>query len=544
MIGLEALSLQGLPIDRLLLTRETEDNLADLAGNAMSTTVVGTSILAALVTGLGLLRAGDDTETYEVKDPKRTKVVEVDVDSMNVDAPPLPADSLENHVSGEDKLVTRPLNHEISSEHSLSDILDGASRSARLCECEGRAGVTDRPLRRCKGCDSSSCIKCGGRPEHDTEPLSFASGHRLSPLEFHKQLKTKLPMCMLIDGISSESLDIARRQSKVPIPDKRWEKWRDAVLRATQYELPFVELKRQEIWTAVYESDTARVELSLHPRQPEWRLFAKPEPTEKVHSEIRRWLEKPVARLRCKDEVLTGEMDFALPVTLATQIQIQGMDELVPAWEARLGLQGDAFRTRQSWSAVQITLEDSANSPFDRDIEGKYVWLDKCGTANSALHKRIPRDDEAHLPPLFLLLDPVRTGPPEGDSFVISIDMRRYQYGEKRPIIATLNPSWRQSDKFECTSVSCEAPCQWVHAPDVSLKVGDAHMIYNLYSRSSVGFFSNRCHVFFPWRTLACRCDGKCMLDCYGSAPVSSPASHPHAVGLAVARLGRGQQDP
>lgn len=33
--GLEALSLQGLPIDDLLLTRETEAQLADFAGNAM-----------------------------------------------------------------------------------------------------------------------------------------------------------------------------------------------------------------------------------------------------------------------------------------------------------------------------------------------------------------------------------------------------------------------------------------------------------------------------------------------------------------------------
>ena len=29
MVGLEALSMQGLPVDELLLTRETEDQLAD-----------------------------------------------------------------------------------------------------------------------------------------------------------------------------------------------------------------------------------------------------------------------------------------------------------------------------------------------------------------------------------------------------------------------------------------------------------------------------------------------------------------------------------
>src|ERR1700729_3185899 len=67
MVGLEALSMQGLPIDELLLTRETEDRLADLAGNAMSTTVVGASILAALAAGMKLFKAGDDVESYEEK---------------------------------------------------------------------------------------------------------------------------------------------------------------------------------------------------------------------------------------------------------------------------------------------------------------------------------------------------------------------------------------------------------------------------------------------------------------------------------------------
>lgn len=60
MVGLEALSMQGLPIDKLLLTRETEDNLADLAGNAMSSTVVGACILAALVSAKDLLKPGDE----------------------------------------------------------------------------------------------------------------------------------------------------------------------------------------------------------------------------------------------------------------------------------------------------------------------------------------------------------------------------------------------------------------------------------------------------------------------------------------------------
>ena len=71
-MGLEALSMQGLPIDELLLTRESEDNLRDLAGNAMSSTVVGTAIIAALIVGAQYLEPGTgDVETKMDIDEER-----------------------------------------------------------------------------------------------------------------------------------------------------------------------------------------------------------------------------------------------------------------------------------------------------------------------------------------------------------------------------------------------------------------------------------------------------------------------------------------
>jgi len=75
LLGLEALSLQGLPIDELLLTRESEDNLRDLAGNAMSSTVVGASIIAALIVGMKKLEPGpgEDKDAMDVdNEGKRT----------------------------------------------------------------------------------------------------------------------------------------------------------------------------------------------------------------------------------------------------------------------------------------------------------------------------------------------------------------------------------------------------------------------------------------------------------------------------------------
>ena len=193
MIGVEALSMQGLPVNELLLTRETEDQLADLAGNAMSTTVVGACILAALVVGKKLLKEGSDNMTYEqhhghsVDNDEEDEVMEVDP----------PADNIEAHISGEEQLEKKPLDLAASeSTLSLQGILEEAARSVRLCGCEGRKDMTERTLNRCADCGSTSCVKCGGRPEHNYEPIDLKAHPRLSPSTFEKDLKAILPMSL------------------------------------------------------------------------------------------------------------------------------------------------------------------------------------------------------------------------------------------------------------------------------------------------------------------------------------------------------------
>jgi hypothetical protein len=49
MVNLEALSLQGLPIDRFLLTSETRRDIQGLSGNAVTSTVIGAAMLASLM---------------------------------------------------------------------------------------------------------------------------------------------------------------------------------------------------------------------------------------------------------------------------------------------------------------------------------------------------------------------------------------------------------------------------------------------------------------------------------------------------------------
>lgn len=482
MVGAEALAMQGLPVDKLLLTRESQDELADLAGNAMSSTVVGSCILAALVVGKELLKAGDDKETYEMKKLEVESQVE-DMDTMDVDS--TPKSRVEDRISGLEQLAEQPLDLCKVDMDSMKDVLEHAARSVRLCLCEGRKGITTRELLRCQDCGSSSCKKCAGRPEHNFELLDVQTVARIPPGTFVRELKSTLPMCLSISGTTAELLDNLKSSSNVTIPEKRWVSWRSAVVRATSSELRFVELKRQEVWSAVYLSTSASFELYLDPKQTEWRLYGIPLESEPANAEIRRLLQLPVARFKCQRGLLQGHWQFALPCNSEITVTVTGSETLVPSWGSRLGLLGEEYREARVHSHLKITVPAEEVSLLDRDISGTYALLDKCGTACSALHKREPTPEDSDLPPLFMMLDPTRCGDPKDDAFVFTTTIRRYDYGEFRPMICKLAGSWRQSDVQGDQSVRCHVPLLWVSSDSVSLQVS-LHESYLSYARAHV----------------------------------------------------------
>lgn len=484
MVGLEALSLQGLPIDELLLTRETEDNLADLAGNAMSSTVVGSSMMAALILAKDML----DVDGAKIEDE----------DDMEVDkATPAKTEVVASHIQGEKQLVKKPLDLSTTTNCSLSELLSLAERSARLCECEGRRGVTTRVIRRCVDCGSTSCEKCGGRPEHNTQELRFGTDvpARIHPSEFEKFFTSAFPMCLALSGVTKSQLD--KLWKKLGVEDDKeedfWPKWRNAVVEATSSEFRFVELKRQEVWSAVYRSPMGSLELALHPKQPEWRLFARARDSESANSGLRKVLESTaVARLICKRDtsgvvkpsagLLEGQWEFAVPHRIDLRLSIVGVESedeetrpaLVPSWESKLGLQGDDFKERRVYSQLRISVdEDSEASVLERDVAGLYTLFDRCGTANCGLHKKEATRDEVDLPPLYFFLDPLRCADPIEDPYVFSISKTRYEFGEIRPITCTLDPKWRQITAVDGkhSTIGAHVPSVWSKSKEVALQV-------------------------------------------------------------------------
>lgn len=220
-VGVEALALQGLPIDELLLTRENTDQLADLAGNAMwvhagcfpskhsltlsasrSSTVVGTAILAALSVAKHTIRKPEE------KEEKDEDVVMEDAEATTV--------NVEDRIRGQDRLVDHPVDLASFAAPS-ADLLDRASRSARKCICEGRAGTSSVKTYVCTSCGHSTCETCKSRPEHHYAEIE---SERFPPDAFEAEFKKILPMRFKLEGFSLDALKAkfaALEETKVPV---------------------------------------------------------------------------------------------------------------------------------------------------------------------------------------------------------------------------------------------------------------------------------------------------------------------------------------
>jgi hypothetical protein len=492
MVGTEALAMQGLPVDSLLLTRETEDQLADLAGNAMSTTVVGTAILAALMVGKNALPVTRDIESTE-SDGEDVKM-KADDDVAMKDTP----SSIEDRIHGGDQLVWKPLDLlPQTAKYSVPELLQAASRSARLCTCEGRSSMTNRSIKECLACNHTACTKCGGRPEHVFGDDDKDTSQRLSPSVFARTLKDILPMSVQFTPVSEDALEelLAKSGKSSSDEKKNWKTWKDAVIRATSDRLNFRDLKRGVEWVATYQSPFAVLELTLHPQPglPEWRLTAFPLASDPANAQSRKMLADPVARLVCKDtgDLLAGEWRFALPFASSGKVSITGIGEKVPSYEARLGLQGEAFRDKMVFSEIEVSFAEAGAKALglEVDISGRYTYLEKCGTAMGALHKKVGQiatGDEEDNRPIYFFLDPTRTGEPSKDCFVFSRDKRRLEYRETREKLLELDCSWRQDtpveaeldgENAEVPEVACKSFWTWVGSKDVQLRVSFQRLV-------------------------------------------------------------------
>ena len=458
--GLEAIALQGLPIDVLLLTRESQRELIDLGGNAMTSTVVGAALLSAFAVSHSVITRAKESASQPSEN------------SASV-ATSMRFSELEQK---------QALNFDGSHDFSLQELCDMAKASVCLCHCEGQNLTTSASIRKCKRCHHHCCEKCGNMPKHDYE-LFLGNGAplRVEPREFRNRVEQVLPTRLEIDGLTESQLE-AFAELALDRSQQDWKIFSDSILLAFTQEYRYASIKRSHCWTITFKAASSRLELIFDQENIYWLLYGQADQSEAGNSPVRRILQNPLARMTVRGQmmrgglgaaqsVLTGSWEIRLPISQTLPILVTPQGELTDSWEKKLGLQGEALVDKQDCTSLHIdrSSDTAAELLLDHDICGDYDLLENCGTACSSLHIKRKAPDSHDEPSLFLFLDVNRNGAPEHDSYVFSTDMHRLEFGESRHVTATVDNTWRAPSKgsdsgvdFPVSSqVNCTVSSRW-----------------------------------------------------------------------------------
>ena len=429
-VGLEALALQGLPIDRLHLTRESQKELQDLAGNAMTTPVVGAALLAAFITAYKSL----PESTLGAAD-KLSAQTEAGLQNVTTSLP----------------LITQWAQFNQTTKTTMSELCQMAKRSAKLCYCENQSSLALASLYRCENCYSTACGNCVGIPSHSFRVLHL---ERMQPQEFRdhivKALPTRLSLNLSVD-------DYRQAQESIQLSQHSWSYLADflaTIGEALGEELLLHSITRSRFWIVCYASLRLRLELTFQSSFAQWTLYAIPKAKAPVNDPVRVLLKEPIARMilyPSSDSILHGTWELNLPSYIETTVQIEEHGGLVPSWESDLGIL--QFKDAKVYSRLSLKLDDNTGDEALRAIEGDYELLISCGTAKRALHVKRTADNISPTtsPRLYLFLDPDRIGRPAEDQFVISPYPGKLFTGESREVIARL-------DKDFCLSTVTREP--------------------------------------------------------------------------------------
>ncbi|KAG0153373.1 hypothetical protein PDIDSM_5226 [Penicillium digitatum] len=431
--GTEALSLQGLPLDRMILTRETQADLMDLAGNAMTSTVVCAIMLAGLIAVHEILDNGEEGSTNPGDVEAKSLLIPSEVHS----------------------LVRSNL--QIAEAH----LIDHAVLKIQFIV----ARCVDTPL-------ADPVVEIPRIPK----------------------MKGLVPMKLMLSGLSA--LDFETFKSLYPIDNisQFWPDFIQCTNAAVHDVFRFFEIKRGRTWRVVYDGTHSSLFLDIGMESIQWLLYAKPPKSANTRSVIREVLAKPIARMSpTSGSFVEGTWEVCSPVSTPFSLQISGRGCQVRSFQSECGLKAARFVDGKAWDSIFVEGLDQDVTVLDFDVRGIYHFLPECGTALGALYRK---QATARSPPIFLFLDSTKTGPPDEDACVFSLDHSRLPGYDVRMTIAELSSAWRSLD-VTLDSQDVKAFCRrWVKAPRVQLSHCPAEQITlrTLQQGIRVSIENQQCH--------------------------------------------------
>ncbi|TID22279.1 c-5 cytosine-specific dna [Venturia nashicola] len=458
--GLHALQLQGIPIDELIFTSETDRDLRNLAGNAMTSTIVGSAILSALLVTV-----------------KSLPLFEHDLSQQSF------ANRRVERIAGDDTTLGKA-SHELTTKLQLPDqLLIDATRSSRMCHCEAQTMVSTRDIAVCSHCKHTTCQGCAGNPEHEFQGV-IRRATRMTPHDFARKWGSYFPLRILLQ-CPVECLTAQQKFIDADIADE----YISIIKAACGEELVLFDIHRTGVWRVRYESHLARLELTLS-EKPDWKLFMKSAIGLQGNSKLRTIFDCPVAQstsdLRAGDDSVA--FSWWIPARKSAQVSISGHGT-TPSWRARLGLLD--FISETVHERLVIDFKECSSLPID--ISGEYELLANCGTACGSLHRRTPKNDAPHDQEMYLFYDPDPIGDAKDDRFVFSKNHERIDSRNSRQIIASLAPSWRPFNVNANKAVDATAAGFWTEGVQGRVEVIKTGIEYRCSSEELPGVHDASC---------------------------------------------------
>jgi hypothetical protein len=432
--GSQTLVLQGMPLDKLHFAGETQRECQDLAGNAMTTTVIGASLISAIMHGYKVFRsdplAGNQDACSRLPSTTKNRLVQVSAMEKRRHCQPAP-DSL-----------------------NVAQLLAEANLTSRKCACEGSQHISEVDIKICSSCEHTACATCASNPRHQyTDGLRHSSRGQ-TPGDFIKAWRPRLPPRLSLANFTG--------LSKVLKSDGPYaQRIREVGIGSHQFCLSeFVRCDNE--WRMVYVGNDARLVLSVGSKA-QWLLYVDCLRESPGNSELRKALETPIARAHIDDALFGVTWELFVPSDREFSLQVRGSTGRSKSWRNSLGLLSYQAETVPTKIHVQGQNEDA------NVLQGEYVHLPHCGTAEAGLYKRSSN------PALYLFLDPDPVGNSREDCFVFSSDCSKKQLGESRTIVARLNSAWRpwQTDSNEQHTITAVRAGSWNM---IEMQLGDSSL--------------------------------------------------------------------
>ncbi|KAF1350289.1 hypothetical protein EJ07DRAFT_169239 [Lizonia empirigonia] len=386
--GSQTLVLQGMPLDKLHFAGETQRECQDLAGNAMSTTVIGASLIAAIIHGSRAFRTTSLPGSLKPGSQDRLAMQNrlVHATAMAKHEPPLA--NAENM--------------------DIAELLEEARLTTQLCACERGQRITDMIIKICSACGHTACSACASNPRHQHVESITRDARNQTPNAFVRRWKLQLPSRLSMRDFPNLDHVVSQLREDRNSNDAYVSSIVEADIGSRRFSLSdFV--RCDKAWKVVYISDEVRLELLFGPRA-QWLFYVDCSPEVPGNDQLRKALETPIARAIVNDSLLDVQWESS---NHGHALRIRGSDERSLSWRNRLGLPDYQAETVPTQIHVRGDTETSV-------LEGVYTHLPHCGTAESSLYRR-------------------STEP----NFVFSRECSRKHYGQSRMIVTRLDPDWR-----------------------------------------------------------------------------------------------------